>query len=63
MSTNMKMGLSWGHLKAVPTGLQHIKLKKTGEHFAIARPNTHVKNLIFGQIYIEQVGDMLVTNY
>ena len=57
------MGLSWGHLKAVPSGLQHIKLKSTGEHFSISRPNTQVKNLVFGQVYIEQTGEMLVNNY
>ena len=56
------MSLSWGHIKAVPNGLQHIKLKRTGEHFIISRPNTHVKNLIFGQVYIEQVGESIVTN-
>lgn len=63
MQTHTKMGLSWGHLKAVPNGLQHIRLKKTNEHFSISRPNTQVKNLIVGSMYIEQVGEMLVTNY
>lgn len=35
MQTHTKMGLSWGHLKAVPIGLQHIRLKSTDEHFSI----------------------------
>lgn len=62
MQTHTKLGLSWGYMKAVPNGLQHVKLKRTGEHFTISRPNTHVKNLVFGQLSIEQVGESVVTN-
>jgi len=59
----MKMGLSVGYMKATPIGLQHIFLKSTGEHFTIDRPMTQIKNLIFGTMYIEQVGEMTVTNH
>ena len=40
MQTETKMGLSVGYMKAVPIGLQHIFLKKSGEHFSIFRPMT-----------------------
>ena len=63
MQTHTKMGLSVGYMKAQPIGLQHIYLKATGEHFAIDRPMTQIKNLIFGTMYIEHVGEMKVTNY
>jgi len=63
MSTNMKLGLGLGYLKAVPLGLQHCWLKRTGEHFSLSRPTSHVKNLIFGTMYIEQVGEMKILNY
>jgi len=56
MQTETKMGLSVGYLKAEPIGLQHIVLKSTGEHYSILRPVSHVKNLIFGTMYIEHVG-------
>lgn len=57
------MGLSVGSFKAQPIGLQHVYLKSSDEHFTIERPNTHVKNLIFGTMYVEHVGPMTVTNY
>lgn len=52
-----------GSLKAQPIGLQHVNLKSTEEHFTIERPNSHVKNLIFGTMYIEHVGNMIIRNY
>jgi hypothetical protein len=57
------MGLSLGCIKAQPIGLQHVYLKSTGEHFTIDRPVSHVKNLVFGTMYIEHVGEMTVRNY
>ena len=53
MQTETKLNLTFGSLKATPIGLQHIRLKSTGEHYTIFRPNSHVKNLVFGQTYIE----------
>ena len=59
----MKMGLAMGYMKAQPIGLQHIRLKHTNEHFTIHRPNSQIKNLIIGTMYIEHVGPMTVTNW
>ena len=63
MQTHTKIGLALGSLKAQPIGLQHVYLKRTGEHFSISRPNTHVKNLIFGTMYIEEIGASVVKNH
>ena len=63
MQTQAKMGISTSGLKVQPIGLQHVYLNRTGEHFSINRPTSFVKNLIFGTMYIEQVGEMTVTNY
>jgi Oxysterol-binding protein len=40
-----------------------VVLKKRGEHYVIGRPTTTVNNLLFGNMYIEHVGIMSVTNY
>ena len=63
MQTQAKMAISTSGLKVQPIGLQHVYLNRTGEHFSINRPNSFVKNLIFGTMYIEQVGELTVTNY
>jgi hypothetical protein len=41
---------------------QHIKLKRTEEHFTFIRPDTHVNNVLFGTLYIEHVGEGIVRN-
>jgi len=63
MDTNTKMSISIrGRLDAIPIGYQHIRLKTTGEHYIIGRPNTCVGNLLFGTMYLEHVGTMFVKN-
>lgn len=53
----------WGKsMEIKPIGLEHVKLKTTGEHFVIERPSSTVNNLIFGEMYIEHVGTMTVRN-
>ena len=44
-------------------GLINVRLKRTDEHITIERPNSSVNNLIFGDMYIEHHGKMLVKNY
>ena len=41
----------------------NVRLLTTNEHITIDRPNSSVNNLIFGDMYIEHHGKMLVTNY
>lgn len=43
-------------------GLINVRLKTTSEHFTIDRPNSSVNNLIFGDMYVEHHGKMVVKN-
>lgn len=53
----------WGKSMDIkPIGLQHVRLKATGEHFIIERPTSSVNNLIFGEMYVEHHGIMTVKN-
>lgn len=62
MNTNMKTSF-WGKsLEFKPLGFQHVRLKTTGEHFIIDRPSSTVNNLIFGEMYVEHQGLMIIRN-
>lgn len=62
MNTNMKTNF-WGKsLEIKPFGYQNVRLKSTGEHFIVERPNSSVNNLIFGEMYVEHFGVMTVKN-
>ena len=62
MNTNMKTSF-WGKsLEVKPIGYQHIKLKRTNEHFVIDRPSSSVNNIIFGEMYVEHSGNMTIKN-
>ena len=53
----------WGKsLEVKPLGLINVTLKSTKEHFTIERPNSSVNNLIFGDMYVEHYGKMVVRN-
>ena len=53
----------WGKsLEVVPIGYQHVRLKRTNEHFIIERPISSVNNIIFGEMYIDHYGKMTVKN-
>jgi hypothetical protein len=62
MNTKMKTTF-WGKsLEVKPLGYQHVRLKKTNEHYIFERPTTVANNLIFGEMYVEHVGTMTVKN-
>ena len=49
----------WGTCMEIqPLGLLHIKLTKFNEIYSIYRPMTTVNNLMIGQIYLDQIGEM-----
>lgn len=53
----------WGKsLEVKPIGLQHVIIKSTEEHYVIERPTSSVNNLIFGDMYIEHTGKLIVRN-
>merc|ERR1719162_305702 len=47
-------------MELAPLGLMHIQLTKYNEIYTIPRPVTTVNNLMIGQIYLDQIGDMRV---
>ena len=54
----------WGKsLEVKPMGLINVRLKSTNEHITIDRPNSSVNNLIFGDMYVEHYGKMVVKNF
>jgi hypothetical protein len=38
-------------------------LKRTKEHFTLDKCTTHIKNILFGDMYIDHVGDMNFKNF
>ena len=53
----------WGKsLEITPLGNQNVRLKSTQEHFIIERPSSSANNLIFGEMYIDTHGTMVVKN-
>ena len=53
----------WGkNIEVKPTSQQKIKLKKTDEVFIIERPSAFANNIIFGEMYVEIAGIMVVKN-
>jgi len=61
-ATTIKLTLS-GKIDAITIGFQHVLLKSTGEHFSIKRPSTRVSNLLFGTMYLEHIGKMIIENH
>lgn len=69
MNTNMKTQF-WGKsLEVKPLGYQHVRLHvpqangtKKAEHYIVERVNSSVNNLIFGEMYVEHHGTMVVKN-
>ena len=54
----------WGKsLELVPEGLNHIKLKTTGEHFSYRKVNSAVHNLIMGKMWIDHYGPLRIVNH
>lgn len=56
----MKTTFKGTYLDVKPLDYQHVKLKSRKEHYIIDRPNTNVNNIIFGNMYIEHVGESMV---
>lgn len=50
-------------MEIFPLGGCHLILKKTNEHFSWRKVTTSVNNLIYGKLWIDHYGDMIVTNH
>ena len=53
--------LQW--VKIQPTGLVHYKTKQNGHHYSWNKPHTTVHNLIFGQLWADHEGDVVVNSH
>jgi hypothetical protein len=62
MDSDAKLAFKGNSMHATAIGWQHVKLNRTGEHFIIKRPKTHICKIMMGTMYIEQVGEMFVKN-
>ena len=60
--TDAKINFNGTYVKALPLGPQIIRLKKSGDVYSIIRPSTFINNILFGTMYLEQVGIMKVEN-
>lgn len=49
--------------KVIPTGMCHVKFKSDGHHFTWRKPVTTVHNILVGSLYVDQEGDVVVTNH
>ncbi|XP_031562541.1 oxysterol-binding protein 1-like isoform X2 [Actinia tenebrosa] len=49
--------------KVIPTGMCHLKFKTNGHHFSWKKPITTIHNILVGSLYVDQEGDVLVTNH
>ncbi|XP_078375403.1 oxysterol-binding protein 1-like isoform X2 [Oculina patagonica] len=49
--------------KVIPTGICHVKFKSDGHHFTWKKPITTIHNILVGGLYVDQEGDVVVTNH
>lgn len=49
--------------KVIPTGMCHVKFKSDGHHFTWRKPITTIHNILVGSLYVDQEGDVVVTNH
>ncbi|XP_028394246.1 oxysterol-binding protein 1-like [Dendronephthya gigantea] len=51
------------YVKVCPTGSVHFKLKKSGDHYSWKKPNTIIHNIMFGTLWAEHDGEVVITNH
>lgn len=61
-STEVVTSFKGIYLLVHPKGRLHIKLHTTGEEFTWEKPYSSVHNIIFGKMYVDHHGDMLIRN-
>jgi hypothetical protein len=49
-------------MEVKPMGTFHIVLKNFDDHFTYTKPTTKVQNMIIGELYLDNVGDMIFNN-
>lgn len=61
-NVNIKTALYGKYLEYRPIGVSHIFLNKSGEHYVWTRPVTNIENIMEGNIFVDNFGDMNFTN-
>lgn len=61
--SNVKSGLKGTTIEVRPLGSTHAVLKKHKDHFTFRRPITTVGGIIFGSVYVDNHGEVIVTNH
>ena len=62
-NTNVKSTF-WGKsMEVTPQGSSHLILKQHNEHYTFTKCNTLIKNILVGQMYIDQEGVMTFKNH
>lgn len=59
---NLKSSFCGKYLEYRPIGVSHIFLNKSRDHYIWTRPVTNIENIIGGNVYVENYGDMNFTN-
>lgn len=59
----MILNLGDSFFKVIPTGMCHVKFKADGHHFTWQKPITTIHNILVGSLYVDQEGDVVVTNH
>eukprot|EP01135_Chromosphaera_perkinsii_P002884 Nk52_evm39s229 gene=Nk52_evmTU39s229 len=53
----------WGKsLEVIPEGAAHLKFKNNGHHFSWQKVTTCVHNIVYGELWIDNYGDMEICN-
>ena len=51
------------YIKVCPTGMVHLKFKKSGDHYSWKKPQTIVHNIVFGTLWAEHDGEVVITSH
>lgn len=60
--TALKSNFKGKSLEVRPLGSTNLILKQFNDHFTYTKCITHVKNILFGEMYIDNYGDMNFSN-
>ncbi|XP_015370661.1 PREDICTED: oxysterol-binding protein 1 [Diuraphis noxia] len=51
------------YLQAIPNGIAHLDFPASGNHYTWTKVTTTVHNIIVGKLWVDQTGDMTITNH
>lgn len=51
------------YIQIIPLGLAQLEFSKTGNHYTWCKVNTVVHNIILGRLWVENHGEMDITNH